>query len=467
LEHVPDTKLVQLSEISLDLNNFRTVPQPDEVSAVHAMIFASPDRFWALMASLLEDGYLPTESIIVLRQGPNGDKLVVKEGNRRIAALKLAHKLLPIASFHFPDSINIQITSMKDLWRRENKAVPCTVYDEADAAKVDHIVSLAHGKGEKASRDQWNAVARARHNRARGKNEPALDLLEKYFEHGRNVTSAQKSRWAGAYPLSVLEEAMKRLAPRLGLRWAKAITDDYSNNKHRDGIEGILQDIGAELLTFSDIRQERSDAFAKYGIPVLTTAPHGTSTRPSSSAGTGRSTPASSTSTTQRRTAQTTQYRATAIDDPRAVRRQLREFVPRGKKREKVVALKDEAVRLDLGKTPFAFCFVLRSMFEISAKAYCADHTAAGGPTITKSNGQDKPLADILREITTHLTKNKTDKAKIKELHGAMAELGRTEGFLSVTSMNQLIHHSRFSVTPRDIAVLFANVFPLLEAMNN
>jgi hypothetical protein len=52
-------------------------------------------------------------------------------------------------------------------------------------------------------------------------------------------------------------------------------------------------------------------------------------------------------------------------------------------------------------------------------------------------------------------------------LHGAMAELGRSEGFLSVTSMNQLVHHPRFSVAPSDIAVLFGNIFPLLEAMNS
>src|SRR5581483_3344816 len=186
--HLPDTKLVPVSGLALDLNNFRTVRQPDEVSAVHAMIFASPDRFWALMASLLEDGYLPTETIIVLREGPKGDRLVVKEGNRRIAALKLAHKLLPMASFHLPDGVDMQIASLRDAWRQENRSVPCTVFSEADAAKVDRIVSLAHGKGEKASRDQWSAVARARHNRAKGNREPALDLLEMYFIHGRNIT---------------------------------------------------------------------------------------------------------------------------------------------------------------------------------------------------------------------------------------------------------------------------------------
>jgi hypothetical protein len=53
-----------------------------------------------------------------------------------------------------------------------------------------------------------------------------------------------------------------------------------------------------------------------------------------------------------------------------------------------------------------------------------------------------------------------------KVLHGAMAELGRSDGLLSVKSMNQLVHNPAFSVIPKDICTLFGNIYPLLEAMN-
>jgi hypothetical protein len=129
--------------------------------------------------------------------------------------------------------------------------------------------------------------------------------------------------------------------------------------------------------------------------------------------------------------------------------------------------LKEEIVTLDLRRTPLAFCFVLRSMFELSAKAYCADHTASGGPSTTKPSGEERHLVDVLRDITNHLTKNKTDRAKLKELHGAITELAKPEGILSVTSMNQLVHNPRFSVTTSDLAVISANIFPLLEAMSS
>jgi len=56
---MPTRPLTDISKLSLDLSNYRTVPQPDETHAVQAMIAVSPDRFWALIESLLESGYLP------------------------------------------------------------------------------------------------------------------------------------------------------------------------------------------------------------------------------------------------------------------------------------------------------------------------------------------------------------------------------------------------------------------------
>ncbi len=131
----------------------------------------------------------------------------------------------------------------------------------------------------------------------------------------------------------------------------------------------------------------------------------------------------------------------------RAVQRLLKDFAPRGKKREKVETLRIEAVNLDVNKTPLAFCFVLRSMFEVSAKAFCADHAAAGLKA-TKSDGSDKSLADLLRDITNHLTKNNSDKAMVKALHGAMAELGKGQW----TAVRHVYESARSQPTVCDFA---------------
>jgi hypothetical protein len=460
---VPETRPVPVKDLSLDLSNYRTVRQADELSAVEAMKSASPDRFWALAESLLQDGYLPTESIIVLRLDSDPWNLIVREGNRRVAALKLIHGFLPLTKLNVPEAISVKIGAVAATWRENNEAVPCTIYEAADAAIVDRIVTLSHGKGEKASREQWNAVARARHNRdANGASEPALDLLEKYLREGKNVTSSQSARWAGDFPLTVLDEAMKRLAQRVGVGSAPALAKEYPAVEHLESFEAIIHDIGMDNLGFEDIRQRDRDFAETYGMPPRQTKGASGGAGGSSSKRHGKAKSRGATKGTSAAT-----QKAVATGDPRAVSRLLRDFTPRGKKREKLVALKEEAFKLDLADTPFAFCFVLRSMFEVSAKAYCADHKSTGGPSTTKANGEDRHLVDVLGDITKHITDNGSDKQKVKDLHGAMTELGRSAGILSVTSMNQLVHSPRFSVAPADIAILFGNVFPLLEEMNN
>jgi len=451
-----------VKKLSLDLKNFRTVPQLDEICAVQALIAVAPNWFWALMDSLLDDGYHPTENIVVLKQG---SKISVREGNRRIAALKIIFGYVTIPNLEMPAAIDAKIKGLSKEWRKENAKVPCSIYAASESEAAQRVVTLTHAKGTQAGRNQWNAVARARYNRDNGGGEPALDLLEKYLEQGKNLTDAEAALWAGDYHLTVLAEALNNVAPRLGFGSARDLADKYPQlSKHRTGVEAMLKDIGTETLDFPTIRNKAYDfASTRYQIPIPPTpavspSPPGVTTL-AVATGSGQSTGATSALGLKK-------TKAVAVNDVTAIKRKLRSFQPKGKDREKLVTLINESRTLKLDVQPHAFCFLLRSMFELSAKAYCTDHAASGGPKATKADGTDRFLVELLRDVTTHLTKNKTDKAMVKLLHGAMAELGKSEGFLSVTSMNQLIHNTKFIVDESHICSLFFNIFPLLEAMN-
>src|SRR6267142_1521013 len=136
---MPATKPVAVKDLSLDLSNYRTVRQDSEAAAVEAMVTTSPDRFWALTESLLRDGYLPTETIIVLK---TKGSMIVKEGNRRVGALKLVLGLLPGHGIDVPDGAAKPIQALPKEWKVANQAVPCAIYEEAEAATVDRIVAL-------------------------------------------------------------------------------------------------------------------------------------------------------------------------------------------------------------------------------------------------------------------------------------------------------------------------------------
>ena len=216
-------KNLPVNSLHLDLKNYRTVPQKDERDAINTLITIDPSWFWALMDSLLEDGYNPTENIIILHS--NG-RYIVREGNRRIAVLKIIFGYAK--NIDIDDSYNQKINAITSDWRQENKEVPCTIYEESESNMVDKIVARIHAKGEKAGRRKWNAVAKARHNRdENGKSEPGLDLLEKYLQHGRNFSQTQAERWSGDYPLTVLTEAIQKIRAPLGYSSSKELSQTY------------------------------------------------------------------------------------------------------------------------------------------------------------------------------------------------------------------------------------------------
>lgn len=476
------TSQQEVSKLSLDLKNYRTVPQKKESDAIKAMIAIKPERFFAIMESIIQDGYIPTENIIVLKDGKT---LSVKEGNRRIAALKLILGQYKITEFGIPTAIIDKVKKLDSTWKKENLQVPCTIFNTTEAEKADKVVALAHGKGEKASRDPWSSVATARHNRdAKGIAEPALDLLEKYLKNGNNLNNQQKDRWAGEYPLTVLHEAIRVLYPRLNFKTINEFVSKYPKIKNLSEIEDLIRDIALEMIQFKTIRDTQNDFALKYGFdPIIVPKANLTNiininsttttntTEPSTSNQINKSNSSavsnSTTSIPTQSTGTPTLTRAFAVNDPKNVAALLKKLSPKGNNREKVVTLRNEIRKLKINDTPIAFCFLLRSMFEVSAKAYCSDHSIAlSKPAKNGKPSQDKTLVELLREITKHLTTNNTNKAVVKILHGALTEIEKPTGLLSVTSMNNLVHNPLFSIQPTDICTLFGNIYPLLEYMS-
>lgn len=486
---MPTSEQIDVKKLTLDLKNFRTTPQKNEPDAIKAMITIKPDKFYGVMESLLDDGYLLTENIQVLKKGSS---LEVKEGNRRIGALKLILGYYKLDDYVIPSAIKERIKKVTKSWKLENEKVPCTIYIKSEIEMVNRIVSLAHGKGEKASRDAWNSVARARHNRDAKKGvELGLDILEKYLIEGKNLSGQQKERWGGEYNITVLEEAMRKLHPRMGHKSIDELVKKYPKIAMRAEFEELMRDIGLEQVTFPTIRNPQVDFGIAYGInpptTVVTNSNSANSQNTTGKNGTGTDTSASNnssgstttaangnssksqTNSTPNTNAAPQAKKAHAHTDPKSVIAILKKFAPRGNNREKVVALRDELKNLKVEKNPIAFCFLLRSMFEISAKVYANEKRIPLTVTKTSAKGtntKDKTLKELLQDVTNNLTSNNSNQAMSKTLHGAMTELSQPDRLLSVTSMNQLVHNDSFSVAPQDICRLFNKVYPLLEQMN-
>ena len=125
---MPDVKYIDIKDLYLDLKNPRTIPQESEEKAIETMISIKPDRFNAVMESILDDGYLMTESIIVLDDG----HYIVKEGNRRVAILKLIHGIYDKKDYAIPANLKDQIDGLTADWLANNRRIPCGIYTVAE-----------------------------------------------------------------------------------------------------------------------------------------------------------------------------------------------------------------------------------------------------------------------------------------------------------------------------------------------
>jgi len=464
------SKIVEVKDLKLDLKNFRTTAQKTENAEITALSVIAEDYFWGLAESLLVDGYIGTENIVVQKATTKtGTVLIVKEGNRRVAILKILLGLAKPKDLRIPDSVALKFAKVDIDWKKNNSTVPCLIFTEIEDAKVDRIVSLTHGTNEKAKRKDWNSVAHARHNREKkNAKELGLTLLEVYLDKGTNLTTEQQRLWAGDFSLSVLNDALSKISERFGLS-SEDLISKYAIGKlkNKQKLEAILLDIGLKALGFPQLRSNDDVFETRYDLSIPKKA---SSQVPDDTPTTGSASKGSSTTAalpaTPPASKKSSGVKSLPWTDPKAIQRWFKQFHPTGNGREKLMVLVDEARTLSVEKHPHAFCFLVRCMFEISAKLYCNDNKLAAGAPKTSKNGVDRNLKDILDDICTFQVGNPPDKAKQKELHSAMVILAKPDSFLSVTSMNQLIHNTVFVTDASNIGKLFGNVSPLLLSMN-
>ncbi len=109
---------------------------------------AREERIVELMESIGQQGYFPGEPLVAVR---NGERYIIAEGNRRLAAIKLLNGQLPI-----PPRLK-SLQEAKENAKHRPSEVPCLVFEEH--AEVLHYLGYRHITGVKA----WKPLAKARY----------------------------------------------------------------------------------------------------------------------------------------------------------------------------------------------------------------------------------------------------------------------------------------------------------------
>ena len=83
-------KEIRVTDILLDTGNYRTGKQDDQREAIKALIEEQKNKLVNLAKDIIENGLSPLETIMVYAVPDEKNRYVVVEGNRRVAAIKLA-----------------------------------------------------------------------------------------------------------------------------------------------------------------------------------------------------------------------------------------------------------------------------------------------------------------------------------------------------------------------------------------
>jgi len=167
---------MSITNLLLYLDNPRFDPVEHQSEAINAMVRDQKGKLVALGQDIAIHGLNPAAPVLVKSYDANGKQWVVREGNRRITALKLIIEpsLVPSDLAKLRREFQ-RLGSLIDMELLEN--IPCVVLE--DENQINKWVALAHmGENSGVGTVGWNAQQTSRFRSVVGKTDMRLAFLD-------------------------------------------------------------------------------------------------------------------------------------------------------------------------------------------------------------------------------------------------------------------------------------------------
>lgn len=173
---------ISVNDLFLDIYNPRISSQQDEKSCIGTILHMNEEHILNLAEDIAKNG-LRAEDILVSKQGGGSieNKWIVRDGNRRITAIKLLSDPGKAPDKRLMD----KFSKIKTRHNNFPTSVECTEY--TDERELLEILYLRHGgANDGVGQIEWGAVAKAKYS-------------EKIGETNPNIKTLNLLRWAGNY----------------------------------------------------------------------------------------------------------------------------------------------------------------------------------------------------------------------------------------------------------------------------
>ena len=211
-------KDVTIDSLNLDLANPR-IPggAKNFLGALAAIVDDQKARLLTLAKSIVAEGMSPIDRVLVMRD-PESGELVVLEGNRRVAALKLLANPRLLDQISIPAGIKRGFTKLAESFKLES-VEPIDCFEVEDRAAASSWIHLRHtgANGGKGVVD-WSGLQASRF---RG-GDPALQALSLVTSYG-GLTDEQRAQIEERFPITTLDRLLssREVRQRLGFDVAK------------------------------------------------------------------------------------------------------------------------------------------------------------------------------------------------------------------------------------------------------
>lgn len=218
---------MRINDIYLDKKNPRVNPTSSQREAINALMKDQGDKLVNLMKHISENGVNPTARSLVFKEN---NKYIDGDGNRRLAAMKIAHTINLLDDEKWIKKIknlNINITNFPN-------EIECVVFKNRNEARV--WIKLNHnGQGDGAGTVTWSSAAKDRFNDV---SSIGTQLIERYID--KNQQSGYKKTNIDRF----FSKASIKEKFNINLKDGEIIFEDVKNSKIKNLIED-LKDVNA------------------------------------------------------------------------------------------------------------------------------------------------------------------------------------------------------------------------------
>ncbi|MGH9684376.1 MAG: ParB/Srx family N-terminal domain-containing protein [Candidatus Acidiferrales bacterium] len=251
-------KEIRVTDILLDTGNYRTGKQDDQREAIKALIEEQKHKLVNLAKDIIENGLSPLETVMVYAVPGETNRFIVVEGNRRIAAIKLATQpdLAADTTWH---------NAFKRLHKLLPGQVPKKILCKVASSKEEAFpwIQRRHDTGLKgAGLEPWSTIATYRAHAAQGKSAPEYDTLEFVLTRGQLDADVEERIMGQDFPITNLKRLVDSayvseqleldrgdpsLTSTANKKWVLAVLRDFvttiSREAHEDGKPFAVKDI--------------------------------------------------------------------------------------------------------------------------------------------------------------------------------------------------------------------------------